>query len=215
MSHLVHLPTGRRLALIGGVSWLLAACADRPTPPPSPASGAPPMQPAEPILQTTLDGRPVIAFAGLRYSVRPPLGWRLKPLAARDPENRPDDVVALAAPQANVDPVAADTQITLEAFRKSERAPTFDAKLDNIAADRRRQRADFKIERELPLALADGKRAHLFRMSNLPSGDSEAVAFIDEGQVVAEMVLVSRTRPAFDATMPLFREMVRTYQRIG
>ena len=169
----------------------------------------------EPALRTTPDGRPIVAFSGLQYSTRPPLGWRLKPLAPSGSENAPDDVVILAAASSVADPIAADTQIQLEAFRKSDRAPTYEAKLANIAADRRRMRSDFAVENELPIELRGGKRAFLFRMRNVPSGDSEAVAYVDEGPVVAEMVLVAKTRVAFEATLPLFREMVRTYQRVN
>ena len=214
----MSLPLPRRSLTASLVALLLAACGDRPSVPASSAPASPPAPaplPSEPTLLTTMDGRPVIVFSGLRYSVRPPLGWRLKPLAPRGSENGTDDVVVLAAPAANTDPVAADTQISLEAFQKSDRAPSFEAKLDNIATDRRKLRADFAVERELPIQLSGGKRAHIFRMRNVPSGDSEAVAYVDEGSVIAEMVLVARTRAAFDATMPLFREMVRTYQRVN
>ena len=208
--------TSRRLVLLGLGGAVLAACEDRPPPqaaaPAQPAT--PPAAPPPPVLPTTADGRPIISFGNLRYAVRPPLGWRLKPLLSRAEQGRPDDLVALAAPADAADPVAADTQINLEAFRKSERAPSFEAKVENIARDRRRLREDFKIDRELPLVLAGNRRAHLYLMRNVPSGDSEAVAFVDEGEVVAEMVLVAKVKGVFDQTLPLFREMVRTYQRI-
>lgn len=207
----------RRVVWLSGAGALLAACSDRPTPPASATPpAAPPPHPPDPALRTASDGRPMIAFAGLRYSVRPPLGWRLRPLAPRGNENAADDVVIVAAPGANTDPAAADTQISLEAFRKSDRAPSFEAKIENIASDRRRQRSDFTVEAELPMALpaAGRSRAFIYRMRNIPSGDFEALAFVDEGTVVAEMLLVTRTKAAFDATLPLFREMVRTYRRL-
>ena len=62
--------------------------------------------------------------------------------------------------------------------------------------------------------LAGDRRAQMYVMRNVPSGDSEAVAFVDEGPVVAEMVLVTKTKGTFDEILPLFREMVRTYQRV-
>lgn len=208
------LSTRRRAMFAGSVALLAAACGDRPQPPPPAAPAAAPPPPPEPVLRTTFDGRPVISFAGLRYSVRPPLGWRIRAIVPIGSDNSGDDMLALAAPGANTDPMAADTQISIEAFRKSERAPSIEAKIDNIATDRRKRRADFTVENELPMALAGGRKAVIYRMRNIPSGDLEVVAFVDEGTVVAEMLLVTKTRAALDATLPLFREMVRTYQRL-
>lgn len=206
---------GRRTILLGLGAAFLVGCQDRAAtqaataPQPAAPAGPPP-----PVLQTTSDGRPIVSFGGLRYAVRPPLGWRLKPLASRE-QGRADDVVVLAAPADAGDPVAADTQIDLEAFRKTERAPSIEAKIENITRDRQRMRADFKIDRELPITLSGGRRAQLYLMRNVPSGDSEAVAFVDEGELVAEMVLVAKVKGVFDQTLPLFREMVRTYQRVS
>jgi hypothetical protein len=193
--------------LLGATGLFLAACGDRaPTPATQPAA------PREPALRTLADGRPVVVFDGLRYAVRPPIGWRLKALGARTGEN--DDVVVFAAPSGTPDPSISDTQISLEAFAKNGRAPSIEAKIENIRTDRQRMRADFSVERELPVLLSGDRRAQMYVMRNVPSGDSEAVAFVDEGPVVAEMVLVTKTKGSFDQVLPLFREMVRTYQRV-
>ena len=208
MRRTVQVALDRRTLLLGTVGLLLAACGDRTpaTPPPTQ-----PAAPREPTLRTLADGRPVVVFDGLRYAVRPPIGWRIK---AMSPGNEGDDVVVFAAPSGMPDPSIADTQISLEAFRKNGRAPSIEAKIDNIRTDRLRMRADFSVERELPVLLAGDRRAQMYVMRNVPSGDSEAVAFVDEGPVVAEMVLVTRTKGTFDEILPLFREMVRTYQRV-
>jgi hypothetical protein len=206
MSRVVQMAPARRTLLLGTIGLLVAACGDRTPPPPTPSAA-----PREPTLRTLADGRPVIVFNGLRYAVRPPIGWRIKGMSPRSEDG---DIVVFAAPPDAPDPSIADTQISLEGFRKNERAPSIEAKIDNIRADRQRMRSDFSVERELPVQLANDRRAQIYVMRNVPSGDSEAVAFVDEGAVVAEMVLVTRTKGSFDQILPLFREMVRTYQRV-
>lgn len=42
-------------------------------------------------------------------------------------------------------------------------------------------------------------------------GAYEAVAYVDEPKVIAVLVLSSKTRKAFDESLPLFREFVKSY----
>jgi hypothetical protein len=203
----------RRLFSIASVA-LIAGCGDK-KPPPRPAAppvpAAPPPRPA-PVTQTLADGRVVVALSGLRYAVKPPRDWSSTAYWSID--GGTDDVFIVVTPPGQPRSSSADVFVSLEAFTKNDRAPDIATKLANIGAQRRQRHPEFSVTRQPPLALANRQRAELHILGNNPSGDTEAIAFVDEGPVVAEMMLLGRSRTQFDQALPLFRELVRSYGKL-
>lgn len=191
---------------------LLASCGDRKPPVVAARPAAPPR--SAPVTRTLPDGRVVVELSGLRYAAKPPLGWVSTAYWSTDNSGGRDDVFIIVTPPGQPRSSTADVFVSLEAFSKNDRAPDIAAKLANIAEQRRRSRPEFSIDRQSPLALASQQRAEVYVLGNNPSGDWEAIAFIDEGPVVAEMMLLGRSRAQFDQALPLFRELVRSYGRI-
>ena len=104
--------------------------------------------------------------------------------------------------------------MSLEAFIKNDRAPDVATKLANIKAQRQQRAPDFSIVKQAAVPLANRQRAELYILGNNPSGDWEALAYVDEGPVVAELMLLGRSRAQFDQALPLFRELVRSYGKV-
>ena len=166
------------------------------------------------MLQTLTDGRVVVELSGLRYAVRPPREWASTAYWSTDNSGGKDDIFIIATPPGQPRTSSADVFISLEAFIKNDRAPTVAAKLANIAEQRKRRHPEFSIDRQAPVPLANRQRAELYILGHNPSGDTEAIAFIDEGPVVAEMMLLGRSKAQFDQALPLFRELVRSYGKV-
>ncbi|MBX3498565.1 MAG: hypothetical protein KF889_03910 [Alphaproteobacteria bacterium] len=203
----------RRLFSIAALA-LVAGCGDRKPPPRPAAPPAPPPRPA-PVLQTLPDGRVVVELSGLRYAARPPRDWLATAYWSTDASSGGrNDIFVVVTPPGQPRSLSADVFVSLEAFIKNERAPDIAAKLANIGAQRKQRHPEFSIIRQAPLPLANRQRAELYVLGNNPSGDTEAIAFIDEGPVVAEMMLLGRSRAQFDQALPLFRDLVRSYGRI-
>lgn len=205
----------RRLFSIASLA-LVAGCGDRKPPPAPPAPPAPPPLPPRPapVTQTMLDGRVVVELSGLRYAARPPRDWVATAYWSTDNSGGKDDIFVIVTPPGQPRSSSADVFVSLEAFIKNERAPDIAAKLANIGAQRKQRHPEFSIVRQAPVPLANRRRAELYILGNNPSGDWEAVAFIDEGPVVAELMLLGRSRAQFDQALPLFRELVRSYGKV-
>lgn len=205
----------RRLFSIGSLA-MLAGCGDK-RPPPAPAAPpAPPPPPPRPapVTQTLPDGRVVVELSGLRYAIKPPRDWLSTAYWSIDSgQGGRDDIFVIVTPPGQPRSSSADVFVSLEAFAKNDRAPDIASKLANIEAQRKQRHPEFSIAKQAPLPLAERKRAELYILGNNPSGDTEAIAFIDEGPVVAEMMLLGRSRAQFDQALPLFRELVRSYGR--
>ncbi|MGE0425957.1 MAG: hypothetical protein AB7O88_27095 [Reyranellaceae bacterium] len=204
----------RRLFSLASLA-LLAGCGDRKPPPRLVASPpAPPPRPA-PVAQTLADGRVVVHLSGLRYAAKPPRDWAITTYWSTDTSTgAKDDIFVILTPPGQPRSSSADVFVSLEAFIKNDRAPTVAAKLANIAAQRRQRHPDFSITQQPPVLLGNKQRAELFTLGNNPSGDWESVAYVDEGPVVAELMMLGRSRDQFDQTLPLFREIVRSYGRV-
>ena len=206
----------RRLFSIASLA-ILAGCGDRKPPPAPAAAPAPPPPPPRPapVTQTLPDGRVVVELSGLRYAIKPPRDWVATAYWSTDTSSGgKDDIFVIVTPPGQPRSSSADVFVSLEAFVKNERAPDIAAKLANIAEQRKQRHPEFSISRQAPLPLANRKRAELHVLGNNPSGDTEAIAFIDEGPVVAEMMLLGRTKAQFDQALPLFRELARSYTRL-
>jgi hypothetical protein len=206
----------RRLFSIASLA-LVAGCGDKKPPPKPAAPPAPPLPPPRPapVTQTLLDGRVVVELSGLRYAVKPPRDWLSTAYWSTDTSSGgKDDIFVIVTPPGQPRSSSADVFVSLEAFIKNDRAPDTAAKLANIGAQRKQRHPEFSIDRQAPLPLANRRRAELYVLGNNPSGDWEAIAFIDEGPVVAEMMLLGRSRAQFDRALPLFRELVRSYARL-
>lgn len=204
----------RRLFSIASLA-LLAGCGDRkPAPQPPAAPPPPPPRPA-PVLQTLPDGRVVVELSGLRYAARPPRDWVATAYWSTDTSTGgKDDIFVVVTPPGQPRSSTADVFVSMEAFIKNDRAPDIATKLENISADRRQRHPEFSVTRQAPVPLAGRQRAELYVLGNNPSGDWEAVAFIDEGAAVSELMLLGRTRAQFDLALPLFRELVRSYGKV-
>lgn len=204
----------RRLFSIASLA-LLAGCGDE-KPPPGPVASPPPPPPRPaPVAQTLADGRVVVHLSGLRYAAKPPRDWASTAYWSTDTSTGDkDDIFVILTPPGQPRSSSADVFVSLEAFIKNDRAPTVAAKLANIAEQRRRRHPDFSITQQPPVLLANKQRAELFTLGNNPSGDWESVAYVDEGPVVAELMLLGRSRAQFDQALPLFRELVRSYGRV-
>jgi len=206
----------RRLFSIASLA-MLAGCGDRKPPPrpaaPPPPPPAPPPRPA-PVAQTLPDGRVVVELSGLRYAVKPPRDWLSTAYWLTDTGGGKDDVFVIVTPPGQPRSSSADVFVSLEAFAKNDRAPDIAAKLANIGEQRKQRHPEFSIAKQAPLPLANRRRAPLYILGNNPSGDTEAIAFVDEGPVVAEMMLLGRSKAQFDQALPLFRELVRSYGRL-
>ncbi len=206
----------RRLFSLASLA-LVAGCGDK-KPPPRPAAPpappAPPPRPA-PVLQTLLDGRVVVELSGLRYAAKPPRDWVSTAYWSTDTSSGgKDDIFVIVTPPGQPRTSSADVFVSLEAFIKNDRAPTVAAKLANIAEQRKQRHPEFSIKPQPPVALANRRRAELYTLANNPSGDLEALAYVDEGSVVAEMMLLGRSQAQFDQALPLFRELVRSYAKV-
>lgn len=205
----------RRLFSIASLAFV-AACGEKKPPPKPAAPPAPPLPPPRPapVTQTLLDGRVVVELSGLRYAARPPRDWVSTAYWSTDNSGGKDDIFVIVTPPGQPRSSSADVFVSLEAFIKNERAPDIAAKLANIGAQRKQRHPEFSIVRQPPVPLANRRRAELYILGNNPSGDWEAVAFIDEGPVVAEMMLLGRSRAQFDQALPHFRELVRSYGKV-
>lgn len=206
----------RRLFSIASLA-VLAACGEKKPPPAPAAPPAPPPPPPRPapVTQMLPDGRVVVELSGLRYAVKPPRDWFATAYWSTDTSSGgKDDIFVIVTPPGQPRSSSADVFVSLEAFAKNDRAPDIAAKLANIAEQRKQRHPEFSISRQAPLPLANRKRAELYVLGNNPSGDTEAIAFIDEGPVVAEMMLLGRTKAQFDQALPLFRELVRSYAKV-
>jgi hypothetical protein len=204
------------LALLPGAA--LGACATTPPPPPPRTASAtlpPKIPPPEPpmVLELTKDGWPTIQMFGLRYAVNPPPKWAAFPARSRAFEALRSDRIVLLVPEGS-NPDSSDLMISCEAFLKSERAPTPAQKLENIVAARKKMEPEFRSEAPTFHPLRGGKAAQFYLMRNTPSKESEALAFVDEGHVVAEMLLVAKDRVAFDKALPAFMATLRSYERV-
>ena len=167
------------------------------------------------MTQLLADGRVVVELSGLRYAVKPPRDWLSTAYWSTDTgSGGKDDVFVIVTPPGQPRSSSADVFVSLEAFTKNDRAPDIAAKLANIGEQRKQRHPEFSITRQSPLPLANRKRAELYVLGNNPSGDTEAIAFVDEGPVVAEMMLLGRSRAQFDQALPLFRELVRSYAKL-
>lgn len=166
-------------------------------------------------METMLDGRVVVHLSGLRYAARAPREWVSTAYWSTDTSSGgKDDIFIIVTPPGQPRSSSADVFVSLEAFIKNDRAPTIAAKLANIAEQRKQRHPEFSIKPQPPVPLANRQRAELYVMGNNPSGELEAVAFIDEGAVVAEMMLLGRTKEEFEKALPLFRELVRSYGKL-
>ncbi len=211
-----------RIAIGLLIAATLSACAGssntadlpRRTAPVAPVAAAPPPAPVPATLTTTSDGRVVVQLGALRYAVRPPVGWTATPFRSTDRAAGTGDVYVVATPPGQPTSSVADLFVSFEVFDKSDRAPGVERKLANIGEERRARRAEFAIDRLAPVRLDDGRQAQLFLLRNNPSDEWEAIAFVDEGVTVAEMMLLGRARADFDKAMPLFRDAVRSYRRL-
>lgn len=205
----------RRLFSIASLA-LVAACGEKKPPPKPAAPPAPPPPPPRPapVTQTLLDGRVVVELSGLRYAVKAPRDWVSTAYWSTDNSGGKDDVFVIVTPPGQPRTSSADVFVSLEAFIKNDRAPNTAAKLANIAEQRKQRHPEFSIVRQAPVPLANRKRAELYILGHNPSGDTEAIAFIDEGPVVAEMMLLGRSRAQFDQALPLFRELVQSYGKV-
>ena len=204
----------RRLFSIASLA-LVAGCGDK-KPPPRPAASppAPPPRPA-PVAQTLPDGRVVIHLSGLRYAVRPPRDWESTAYWSTDTSTGDkDDIFIILTPPGQPRATNADVFVSLEAFIKNDRAPTVAAKLANIAEQRKQRSPEFAVTSQPPVLLANRQRAEVYTLGNNPSGDWESVAYIDEGPAAAELMLLGRSRAQFDQSLPLFRELVRSYGKV-
>lgn len=201
----------RRLFSIASLG-LLAGCGDS-KPPPRPVAPPPP-RPA-PVVQTLPDGRVVVHLSGLRYAAMPPRDWSSTAYWSTDTSTGDkDDIFVILTPPGQPRASSADVFISLEAFIKNDRAPTVAAKLANIRAQRQQRQPEFSITPQAPVPLVNRQRAELYILGNNPSGDWEALAYIDEGPVVAELMLLGRSKVQFDQALPLLRETVRSYGRV-
>lgn len=204
----------RRLFSLASLA-LVAGCGDR-KPPPKPVAAppAPPPRPA-PVAQTLTDGRIVVHLSGLRYAARPPRDWASTAYWSTDTSTGDkDDIFIILTPSDQPRSSAADVFVSMEAFIKNDRAPDVATKLANIKAQRQQRAPDFSITQQAAVPLASRQRADLYILGNNPSGDWEALAYVDEGPVVAELMLLGRSKAQFDQALPLFRELVRSYGKV-
>lgn len=72
-----------------------------------------------------------------------------------------------------------------------------------------------KVEAGQPVETQDRKRAEVRAVTGDPWRNREALAFIREAEAFVIVVLSARSAESYEAALPAFRELVRSYSTIG
>jgi hypothetical protein len=83
------------------------------------------------------------------------------------------------------------------------------------AASLRAESPGMRVEEAPALPTGDGRTALVRYFRAAPGGNVEAVAYVDEHDVVALVVLSARSEQAFAAALPDFARLVATYSGAG
>jgi hypothetical protein len=88
---------------------------------------------------------------------------------------------------------------------------TLQAVMDGDAARFRERAPQLVVKRAKDLTTRDEKKAVVRYFSGDAWGSFEAVAYLDEKKVIVILVMTSKTRKGFEASLPVFAELVGSY----
>lgn len=95
---------------------------------------------------------------------------------------------------------------------KDANAPTIEKIIAEDIAGYKKDSPNIIIEDSEPLPLAAGKEKVIVkRFRGDKGGNIETVAYVDESKVVIMIVLSARTEKDFQASLPIFKELVHSY----
>jgi hypothetical protein len=95
---------------------------------------------------------------------------------------------------------------------KKDTKESLDRVIERDIAEHKKRSEQLRVEDGEPIPVkTKEKTATIKYFSGDAWGNSEAVGYIDESKVVVVIVLTSRTRKEFDAALPAFSELVRSY----
>ena len=88
---------------------------------------------------------------------------------------------------------------------------TLQTLMDGDVARFRERAPKLVVKRAKDLTTKDKKKAVVRHFSGDAWGNSEAVAYIDEKKVIVILVMTSKTKKGFEASLPAFAELVGSY----
>ncbi|HEY3103540.1 MAG TPA: hypothetical protein VGJ69_08105 [Pyrinomonadaceae bacterium] len=99
---------------------------------------------------------------------------------------------------------------------KDTSAPTIEKVIASDLDGYKRESPNVIIEDAEKLPIAEGKEQVIVkRFHGDRGGNFDAVAYIDESKVVILIVLTARSEKDFQATWPLFKDMIHTYRFVS
>jgi hypothetical protein len=92
---------------------------------------------------------------------------------------------------------------------------TLETVISGDVAEFKKKSDKLKVAEAAPLPTRKDKQAAVRYFDGDTFGNSEAIAYLDEGKVVVMLVLSARTKKQFEAALPAFNVLVSSYLFLG
>jgi hypothetical protein len=99
--------------------------------------------------------------------------------------------------------------------KKNETEETLEKVIAGDVAEFQKRSEHLKVVEAASLPTRKDKKAIVRYFDGDTFGNSEAVAYLDEGKVVVMLVLSARTKKEFEEALPAFSELASSYLFLG
>lgn len=139
------------------------------------------------------------------YLLAAPKGWVMD-----NQSGKSDGLQAVFYPEGSSWAGGAAVMYTNVLGKSSEKQPIKEI-IDGDIADFKQNSATLKVDDAKMIDLGKGKSAVVKYFSGDAHGNFEAIAYIDEAKLVVIVVLSARNKKEFDASLPAFEELTKSY----